>query len=283
MVVRDVLRRGKFTYGGINAGGKGRQNFSPMSPEPGQLKHELSDLQKYNDIGHGEEHEQQDLETDGSAMRDGTSEQTSDNTQYGMDAQEDSASDDSEAVEENLLPGDIPNPIDNSPYSQVRGAVPATDNTSLSINTPRMWSLSILFAILGSATNLFFSLRYPSVTITPVIALLLVHPLGLIWDRSLKRDEDYHETFENGSLQSRTRVHPLMTPHPPLRTTTSAESLRASAEQASRRSNRARLWLAQGRWNEKEHACVYISSNVSFGFAFATDVSFYLQRLSFTI
>ncbi|NJR31479.1 hypothetical protein HC762_01800 [bacterium] len=32
------------------------------------------------------------------------------------------------------------------------------------------------------------------------------------------------------------------------------------------------MWLGQGRWNEKEHACVYISSNVSFGFAFATDV-----------
>ncbi|KAL8996061.1 MAG: hypothetical protein Q9169_004337 [Polycauliona sp. 2 TL-2023] len=41
----------------------------------------------------------------------------------------------------------------------------------------------------------------------------------------------------------------------------------------------------QGRWNEKEHACVYISSNVSFGFAFATDViveqaKFYKQDVS---
>ncbi len=46
-----------------------------------------------------------------------------------------------------------------------------------------------------------------------------------------------------------------------------------------------RLWLAQGKWNEKEHACVYISSNVSFGFAFATDViveqhKFYKQDVS---
>ncbi|KAJ9161868.1 OPT-domain-containing protein [Coniochaeta hoffmannii] len=38
------------------------------------------------------------------------------------------------------------------------------------------------------------------------------------------------------------------------------------------RLGRLRLWLAQGRWNEKEHSCVYVSSNVSFGFAFATDV-----------
>jgi OPT family small oligopeptide transporter len=48
-----------------------------------------------------------------------------------------------------------------------------------------------------------------------------------------------------------------------------------------------RLWLAQGRWNEKEHSCVYISSNVSFGFAFATDViveqtKFYNQEATIT-
>ncbi|EOD46278.1 putative sexual differentiation process protein isp4 protein [Neofusicoccum parvum UCRNP2] len=48
-----------------------------------------------------------------------------------------------------------------------------------------------------------------------------------------------------------------------------------------------RLWLAQGKWNEKEHCCVYISSNVSFGFAFATDViveqsMFYHQKLTIT-
>ncbi|NJR31480.1 hypothetical protein HC762_01805 [bacterium] len=81
-------------------------------------------------------------------------------------------------------------PIDNSPYSQVRASVSATDNTTLSISTPRMWILSLLFALSGSATNLFFSLRYPSVAITPVIALVLVHPLGKLWDLLLKRHDD---------------------------------------------------------------------------------------------
>jgi hypothetical protein len=36
--------------------------------------------------------------------------------------------------------------------------------------------------------------------------------------------------------------------------------------------DRVRVWLGQGEWNEQEHCCVYIASNVSFGFAFATDV-----------
>lgn len=89
-------------------------------------------------------------------------------------------------------------PIDNSQYPQVRASVAATDNVSACINTPRMWTLSLLCAILGSATNLFFSLRYPSVAITPVIALVVVHPLGLVWDALLKREDDPAVVFEYG-------------------------------------------------------------------------------------
>jgi hypothetical protein len=143
---------------------------------------------------------------------------------------------------------------DNSPYPQVRASVAATDNTSLSIDTPRMWCLSIIFAIAGSSTNLFFSLRYPSVSLTPIIALLLVHPLGLLWDQILKRHDDPDEIFLDGCRQKTS-----YTPH--------------TLQDKASWKRRLRLWLAQGRWNEKEHCCVYVSSNVSFGFAFATDVS----------
>ena len=144
---------------------------------------------------------------------------------------------------------DAETPLDNSPYPEVRASVPAVDNTALSINTPRMWTLSLIFALAGSATNLFFSLRYPSVAITPVIALVLVHPLGRLWDLALKQDDDPEEIFDEGLLQP---------------SSSSPDGVSAK--------NKVRLWLAQGHWNEKEHACVYISSNVSFGFAFATDV-----------
>ena len=165
---------------------------------------------------------------------------------------------------------DDEDPPDNSPYPQVRASVSAIDNTALSINTPRMWALSLLFAILGSSTNLFFSLRYPSVSITPVIALLLVHPLGLIWDQLLKRRDDPEEKFIDG-----------------VRTTnidTGYENDSGVSTSKTKLRN-LRLWLAQGKWNEKEHSCVYISSNVSFGFAFATDViveqtHFYNQKVS---
>ncbi|KAI5463758.1 OPT oligopeptide transporter protein-domain-containing protein [Mariannaea sp. PMI_226] len=144
-------------------------------------------------------------------------------------------------------------PEENSPHEAVRASVPPTDDITLSINTPRMWCLSILFSFLGSSTNLFFALRYPSVAITPVIALLLVHPLGLLWDLLLKRQTDPKESFVDG-----------------VRTPSVLEDTRFP--QKHDKATLFRLWLAQGRWNEKEHTCVYVSSNVAFGFAFATDV-----------
>lgn len=117
-----------------------------------------------------------------------------------------------------------------------------------------MWILALLFSLTGSAANLFFSLRYPSVAITPIIALVLVHPLGKLWDVLFKRADDPIEVFENGTFDHRELLEgDIDAPGPAWPT-------------------RIRLWLGQGRWNEKEHACVYISSNVSFGFAFATDV-----------
>lgn len=182
--------------------------------------------------------------------------------------------DDDDGVGVSLLPDDDEDPPDNSPYPQVRASVAPYDNTTLSISTPRMWILSILFSILGSSTNLFFSLRYPSVSITPVIALLLVHPLGLLWDALLKRRDDPAEEFVEGVRTVGSRP-----------TSASFDGNPMLYSSPRGKLGRLRLWLAQGRWNEKEHACVYVSSNVSFGFAFATDViveqtKFYKQDAS---
>lgn len=201
----------------------------------------------------------------------------------GKDRPSSRESEETKSDEDNTSDDDTTNddedPPDNSPYPQVRASVSAIDDTTLSINTPRMWILSMLFAIFGSGANLFFSLRYPSVSISPVIALLLVHPLGLIWDRLFKRQDDPQEQFLDGvrsrpssvldmSVDQNGHIGNTGPPH------SHGNVLR-----------RFRLWLAQGRWNEKEHSCVYISSNVSFGFAFATDViveqvKFYNQEVS---
>ncbi|GMG13730.1 unnamed protein product [Aspergillus oryzae var. brunneus] len=49
----------------------------------------------------------------------------------------------------------------------------------LPVNTVRMWFLGIVFTILGSGINQFFSLRYPSVHIVSLVAELLAYPCGV--------------------------------------------------------------------------------------------------------
>lgn len=151
---------------------------------------------------------------------------------------------------------------------QVKAAVPG-DDPLLTIDTPRMWTMALTSAIVGSSMNLLYSLRYPSVTLTPIVALLVVYPLGLLWDRVFKREGDH---FLHDHDAGSSDVSP-----------SSSGALQVLALRTTR--TRLRLWLARGRWNRKEHACVFVSSNVSFAFAFATDiiteqVKFYKQDVS---
>ncbi|KAF7560314.1 hypothetical protein G7046_g3837 [Stylonectria norvegica] len=67
---------------------------------------------------------------------------------------------------------------DNSPFPEVRANVPNTDDPSMPVNTLRMWFLGVLFTIVGTAINQFFSMRYPGVTISSLVAQLLSYPVG---------------------------------------------------------------------------------------------------------
>jgi hypothetical protein len=141
------------------------------------------------------------------------------------------------------------------------------------ISTPRMWTLSLLFSIFGSSINLFFSLRYPSVSISPILAILLAHPLGLLWDTLFSSVETQTEYLHVSTSPDEVEAEefdehsPLHSPGP----RRNQHSHRASTQKQSTW-HAVKRWLGQGRWNEKEHCCVFIASNVSFGFAFATDV-----------
>jgi OPT family small oligopeptide transporter len=67
---------------------------------------------------------------------------------------------------------------DDSPYAEVRAAVPSIDDPSMPVNTFRTWFLGILYAFIISSLNQLFWLRYPSVTISSLIAQLTALPLG---------------------------------------------------------------------------------------------------------
>ncbi|KAJ8606594.1 hypothetical protein MRB53_040823 [Persea americana] len=134
--------------------------------------------------------------------------------------------------------------LEDSPYAEVRACVSNHDDPNLDPNTLRMWTIALLFTILGSAVNLFFSLRFPSIAITALLAQLLSHPIGLAWERYLP-DVEINLFFTRIKLNDASRP-----------------------------------------WNVKEHCCVFVASNVSFAFAFATDVlteqiKFYGMKPSF--
>lgn len=120
--------------------------------------------------------------------------------------------------------------LDDSPYAEVRACVSNRDNSDIDPNTLRMWTIALFFTVLGSAVNLFFSLRFPSIAITALLAQLLSHPVGIAWERYMP-DVTLNLCFYKVRVNDKAR-----------------------------------------RWNTKEHCCVFIAANVSFAFAFATDV-----------
>ncbi|KAJ5729537.1 uncharacterized protein N7483_004045 [Penicillium malachiteum] len=78
---------------------------------------------------------------------------------------------------EEILPYDA----DDSPFPEVRAVIKPVDDVSLPVNTIRMWTIGLLFTIIGSGLNQFFSLRQPSVTISSLVAQLLSFPVGCAW------------------------------------------------------------------------------------------------------
>lgn len=67
---------------------------------------------------------------------------------------------------------------DNSPFAEVRANVPNTDDPDMPVSTFRAWLIGFIFTMLGSGINQFFSMRYPSVTISSIVAQLLAYPVG---------------------------------------------------------------------------------------------------------
>ncbi|ORY79876.1 OPT oligopeptide transporter protein-domain-containing protein [Protomyces lactucae-debilis] len=118
--------------------------------------------------------------------------------------------------------------LDDSPYAEVRACVSNQDDHTLQADTMRMWCLALAFVVTGSAVNLFFSLRFPAVAITALLAQLLSHPIGIAWTRYMP-----DITIPLIHVRVNDPDHP---------------------------------------WNVKEHTCVFVAANVSFAFAFATDV-----------
>ncbi|VDB85097.1 unnamed protein product [Peniophora sp. CBMAI 1063] len=71
----------------------------------------------------------------------------------------------------------------DSPYPEVRSAVSNTDDPDMPVNTLRAWVVGLIWSILIPGVNQFFFFRYPSVTIGPLVPLLLTFPVMRLWHR----------------------------------------------------------------------------------------------------
>ncbi|BFZ59814.1 hypothetical protein YB2330_000835 [Saitoella coloradoensis] len=126
----------------------------------------------------------------------------------------------------------LPDSADDSPYPEVRAVVPPTDDPTLPVNTFRAWFLGIIAVVIGAGVNQFFSMRYPSVTITSLVVQLLAYPLGNALAHILPL-----VTFDLGpNLGGRWTLNP------------------------------------DRKFNIKEHTLVTIMSNISYTAAWATDI-----------
>lgn len=76
------------------------------------------------------------------------------------------------------------NDYENSPYEDVRAAVLNTDSGGAS-NTVRAWVLGMFFVTIGSALNMFLSMRSPAISFPAVVVQLLAYPLGCLWAKTM--------------------------------------------------------------------------------------------------
>lgn len=72
---------------------------------------------------------------------------------------------------------------DDSPYPEVRAAVPSTDDPTIPQNTLRMWTIGLLMATIGSGLNVLFSLHKTVFAVNLFVTGFLAWPLGVAWER----------------------------------------------------------------------------------------------------
>ncbi|KEI39260.1 uncharacterized protein L969DRAFT_82123 [Mixia osmundae IAM 14324] len=68
--------------------------------------------------------------------------------------------------------------IDHSPYVEVRSVVPDSDDPNIPVGTFRAYAIGLTFAVFGTAVNVFFSARNPSIALNTFTAQILSYPIG---------------------------------------------------------------------------------------------------------
>ncbi|KAI9935047.1 hypothetical protein ASPWEDRAFT_668502 [Aspergillus wentii DTO 134E9] len=76
--------------------------------------------------------------------------------------------------------------LDNSPYPEVRAAVPNHDEGGHT-NTFRAWFIGLVLATIGSGLNTLFSMRQPYIIIPSYVAQVVAYPIGMGWAKVMPK------------------------------------------------------------------------------------------------
>ncbi|KAG9007731.1 hypothetical protein FRB90_009235 [Tulasnella sp. 427] len=72
---------------------------------------------------------------------------------------------------------------DDSPYPIVRACVSNIDDSDMPVMTLRMWAIGLNLVIFGGCINLFLSLRYPSISVSNAILMVVAFLMGKALER----------------------------------------------------------------------------------------------------
>ncbi|KKF96328.1 Sexual differentiation process protein isp4 [Ceratocystis platani] len=102
-------------------------------------------------------------------------------------------------VDETLQSGDVEKETavghtlyeDDSPYAEVRAAVPNTDDPDTPCSTIRAWVIGGLLCTIVAACNILLGLRRSPIVISATVVQLICYPIGVAWGKFMP-NYDFH-------------------------------------------------------------------------------------------
>ncbi|KAH9814731.1 OPT oligopeptide transporter protein-domain-containing protein [Melampsora americana] len=148
---------------------------------------------------------------------------------------------------------------EDSPYPEVRASVSNIDDPEMPCLTFRAWLLGIFFVIICGAFNMFFQLRYPAPTITPVVIQIISYPAGklcasLLPDTVYRMPGGSDRPKRTGFFGILDRIWPKW--------------LAAGSEWS----------LNPGPFNIKEHTVIAIMANAAVGPVYAVNTTLVMEK-----
>ncbi|KKA29279.1 hypothetical protein TD95_002503 [Thielaviopsis punctulata] len=80
---------------------------------------------------------------------------------------------------------------ENSPYAEVRAAVPNSDDTEMACSTIRAWVIGGVLCTIVAACNILLGLRRSPIAISATVVQLICYPMGVAWGKFMP-NYDFH-------------------------------------------------------------------------------------------